>query len=152
MHVLTLSSLTLALGTLAINAQKMIPRPLSEVFIETDPDRLNHNPYWKPKEPPPSYDWEHRTTCKYEELQRNDDVSNRYSMIVVGYAWDESNAETPDHRWNWNTTRNAEGTISRATVLHGGMDAEPVYKFESGQPDERGFMQFTAEVSVLRHL
>ena len=129
MHILTLSSLALALGTLTINAKKTSPAD-------------------KPKDKPlPFYNWEHRTKCTQELLnpERQDkDEWMKYHVEIVGYAWDETNGLTPDHRWNWNTTANAKAMIRKHIPWAGDLID---YKFSNGERDERGFTQFTAEVS-----
>lgn len=128
MHILTLSSLALALGTLTINAKKTPPAD-------------------KPKDNPlPFYNWEHRTKCTQELLnpQRKDKEEwLKFQVTVVGYAWDETNGLTPDHKWNWNTTANARDMIKRYIPWAGDLLE---YKFSSGERDCRGFTQFTADV------
>jgi hypothetical protein len=133
MHILTLSSLALALGTLTINAEKTPPAG---------------KPAAKSEKPLPVYNWEHRTTCMQDCLnpkRKDKDEWRRYDVTIVGYAWDETNGLTPDHKWNWNTTANARTKISGNIPMAG--DVIGVIKFSHGERDNRGFTQFTAEVS-----
>jgi hypothetical protein len=130
MHILTLSSLALALGTFTINA----------------------NTASKDWRPDPFYDWEHRTTCKtsLNNPERKDKEEwLDFDVTVVGYAWDETFALTPDHKWNWNTTANAKDKLLRSGFEGIGFAGRPdKMVFESGEPDDRGFTQFTLEVSI----
>jgi hypothetical protein len=139
MHALTLSSsLALALWALTTNARKTASPP-------------------KIDEPPPFYDWEHRTICKQDLLNpRRQSLEEplNFEVIVVGYAWDETNALQPDHKWNWNSTANANRKIqdhlnySGMIVSDGKNDDynNENYKFQNGKPDDRGYTQFTVEV------
>jgi len=146
MHALTLSSLALALGPLAINAKKTSP---GAKHIARSPTQSNR--------PPPFYDWEHRTTCVQEILNpMEENVPLKLEAMVVGYAWDETNALQLDHRWNWNSTANANKKI-RDNLNYAGtlLSNDPedyrngpgLYAFQSGKPDDRGYTQFTVEVS-----
>jgi hypothetical protein len=132
MHTLTLSSLALALGTLTINAEKT---------------STAGNPNFKSEKPLPVYNWEHRTICMQDILnpQRKDKEEYlKYDVQIVGYAWDETNGLTPDHKWNWNTTKNARVKIWQNIPMAGDISD---FKFMSGERDNRGFTQFTVEVS-----
>jgi len=133
MHFLALSILPLAVSALSINTHAPPPKP-------------KHDGKGKL----PFYDWEHRTTCKQDLLNpvtfyNGTDPDARYQVMVVGYAWDKTTAPTPDRKWNWNTTENAKKVINHQ-LEHTGYVGE--YHFGKGQPDERGFTQFSAEVSA----
>lgn len=145
MHILTLSSLALALGATTINAKKTSPA--------TDKPADKNLPY---------YDWEHRTTCLQDLLNPLRDTLDEpltYEVMVVGYAWDETTMLTPDHKWNWNSTANANNKIQdylgyAGNILSDGNEDRynENYVFSNGEPDERGFTQFTLEVSFLLFL
>jgi hypothetical protein len=143
MHILTLFPLALALGTLTINVVKASPAG---------------KPAAKSEKPLPVYNWEHRTTCMQDIVNpprkdkkgkdikdKDEDPWRRYDVTIVGYAWDETNGLTPDHKWNWNTTANARSQITRKIPMAGDVNGD--VKFSSGERDSRGFTQFTAEVS-----
>lgn len=143
MHIFTLSFLTLALLALTTDAKekkkkqpKLEPEPIVKPNTKPDPGP-------DPNLPPPFYDWEHRTTCLQQRINPADETVVQYMMI--GYAWDETIVRTPDHRWNWNSTARAKELITLATE-YDVKEKKDKFAFGSGLPDDRGFIQFTAEV------
>lgn len=140
MHFLALYALPLAVGALSINPNASPPKakPVSKKAL-------------------PIYDWEHRTTCTQELLNPNRNKKDKYDfakhhVLVVGYVWDESNGLTPDHKWNWNSTLNAMKKIRdnmpwAGQIVYDEAASQDLCSFEKGQPNGRGFTQFTAEVS-----
>jgi hypothetical protein len=92
MHILTLSSLALALGATTINT-KNTSKSATKRAAKSKEEPL----------PLPYYDWEHRTTCLQDLLNPLRDTKDEpltYEVMVVGYAWDETTMLTPDHKWN----------------------------------------------------
>lgn len=137
MHFLTLLSLPLAVAALSINTHA--PPPKSK-------------PASKGKGKLPVYNWEHRTICKQRllnpvEFKNGKDDRAKYEVMLVGYAWEKGLVPTPDHKWNWKTTANAGYQIEQ-NLAHAGLIVDDLYSMQKGKQDDRGFTQFTLDVSA----